>query len=392
MNTIVLIVIVVLVVAAIVAAILLLRRRQHVKAFRDKGWEFVTSPDETVAYGLNVPPFGLGIGRRFDDLVRGELDGWQFQVFEYRFKGFDENRVTTIALPRPLGEFHLQSQPGGPSVITSGESEAWVATVQQALQPVLPQITAGPSTQLSIDGNHVVLLDTPAKAADMEAHIRRAIAAAQVLANPALTDQQWPQPARQLGFHRTDWQYQPRHDHALSVVRHDTDGYDHRAVNVITGPNDGLPFTALEHRWKTKEIERDSDGKEQTTVKYHTEYLMEVAVPFPFHQLSVNWGVMSGGEKQGFESITFDKMFAVRSREPKFAHDVLHPRMMQWMEAMGETRFSIDRGRWVWQLKHLDQSQIQWMADYCHTFFAQVPTFVWADLGVAQQPQFRQPA
>lgn len=394
MNTIIWIIVVLLILAGIGFGVWALLRYRYVKSLRDRGWTFVTSPDETVAYGLNVPPFGVGIGRTFDDLVAGEIDGWQFEVFEYKSNEFAENRITTIRLPRPLGEFQMhlaQLEPGAaPQPQILAESDDWAATVHQALQPAMAQITAGASTKLSIDGDRVVLQDTPEKPDAMEAHIRRAIAAAQAVSAPGLGNRTWPDPPRHLGFHRTDWRYEVRNDAALRRLQHSSGGFDHTAVDVITGPNDGLPFTALEHKWKTRETYTDSEGRTKTRTVHHDEILMEVHVPFPFSMLSVNWGFMSGGEKRQFESITFDKMFNVRSAHPKFAHDVLHPRTMQWMESMGETEFRIDEGRWVWKLGSLHIAQIQWRLDYCHTFFSMIPDFVYEDLGLHQRPNFRQ--
>ena len=75
--------IIVAAVAAVAFIVWAILRHRYVKSLEEKGWRFVTSPSIDVAYGLNVPPFGVGLGRRVDDLVLGTMDGYQFRVFHY---------------------------------------------------------------------------------------------------------------------------------------------------------------------------------------------------------------------------------------------------------------------------------------------------------------------
>lgn len=390
---------------AVIAAIALIGfivwailRYRYVKSLRDRGWEFVTSPDESVAYGLNHLPFGMGIRRAFDDLIHGTQDGLRFRVFEYKFQGFPENRVTVIDLPRSLPEYYLCRGSLGPihgtagptdrsGAVTYGATQEWNDAVTARLGALTQELLAATS-QLSIDTNHVVLLDTPKKTEEMAAHIALAARAAQAIAG--IEGPEGPRPLDHLGFRGTDWRYETRNDAALRRIAHSTGGFDHEARDVISGPNDGLPFIALQHDWKTRHQTTDSDGKTKTEIRRHTEYLMEVTVPFPFSPISFNAGWFSGGQKRRFESITFDKMFAVRSAHPKFAHDVIHPRTMQWMESRGRVECSIERGRVQWEINGMDPEQVALRADWCHGFFGRVPDFVWKDLGLAEPPRFRQ--
>lgn len=399
-NPVMLIVIIVAVVAAIALIVWGILRWRYVKSLREKGWEFITSPSITIAHGLNCPPFGVGLGRAVDDAVRGQVDGVDFTVFEYKYRGFKENRVTVVEIPWALDEFQYSEQGKlegvrgfGPVEMGPGKahatSEEWMQTVQSVIGPVLPQVAGSGDTQFAIDGNHVVLLNTPPKPDEMEAHIRRAVALARALSAPSLEQYARPMPKQQLGFHGTDWLYEVQNDSALEYVQHTRGGFDHKAVDVISGPNDGLAFIALHHKWKTREQYTDSEGRTKTRIKNHDEYLMEVNVPFPFSPISFNAGWFSGGEKRQFESITFDKMFAVRSAHPKFAHDVVHPRTMQWMEQRGRVDLSIEDGRVRWETHSLNTANLAWRLDWTHGFFGRIPDFVWKDLGVNPPPRFR---
>lgn len=395
MNTLTWIIIIVAAVAAIAFIVWAILRHRYVKSLKEKGWQFVTSPSIDVAYGLNVPPFGVGLGRRVDDLVLGTMDGYQFQVFEYKVEGTKEIRVTAVRLPWALDEFHVSNVdrplPGhmvvrGPLRMAAADPE-WISRVESALGPALQTVLHGPTT-LTIDGNHVVLLDTPAKADEMEDHIRRAVTAARALSSPEFEAFARPEPPQRLGFHRTDWQYEPRNDAVLSRLQHTRGGFDHRAVDVITGPNNGLPFIAAHHKWKTRETSTDSEGRTRTRTVNHDEYLMEVSAPFPFSPISFNAGWLSGGKKREFESITFSRMFKVRSAHPKFASDVIHPRTMQWMEQQGPVEVSIFDQRVQFSIHNLDPRRVAWNALWCHGFFGRVPAFVWEDLGLRQPPSF----
>lgn len=362
-------------------------RWRYVKSLRDKGWTFVTDPSCSITEGLNFPPFGLGIRRRVDDQVYGVVDGMEFNVFEYKTDRFAENRVTAIRLPWALPEFAVAPAVDR-SVTLRMPDPQWRQAAERAVAQVGPGLLeAQPEGfQLTIDGNHLVLLNTPKETAEMEAHIRLAVQAARAFSTPDMERFAQPLPEQRMGFYGTDWTYEPRNDEALAYVQHTTDGFDHSANDVISGPNAGLAFLAMRHHWKTES--EDSDGRKHT--HHHDEYLLEVNLPFPFSPISFNAGWFSGGQTRHFESITFDDTFVVRSQSDKFAHDVLHPRTMQWMEQQGRVELSIEDHRARWKINALEPGLIAWCLLWCHGFFGRVPSFVWDDLGLpdAQHPTF----
>ena len=115
---------------------------------------------------------------------------------------------------------------------------------------------------------------------------------------------------------------------------------------MIRGANDGLPIEAFIHRWKTQRTETytDSEGHSQTrtVTENHSEIVTAVRMPFSFPLISVGGGW--GGKKVRFESEEFNERFTVRTDDPKFASDVIHPRTMEFSD--GEAAAGLpDRGQ-----------------------------------------------
>jgi len=65
-------------------------------------------------------------------------------------------------------------------------------------------------------------------------------------------------------------------------------------------------------------------------------------MPFSFPLISVGGGW--GGKKIRFESEEFNDRFTVRTNDPKFASDVIHPRTMEFLTAVEPPGLS-GRGR-----------------------------------------------
>jgi hypothetical protein len=85
------------------------------------------------------------------------------------------------------------------------------------------------------------------------------------------------------------------------------------------------------------------------------------------------------------ESEQFNEAFHIKTSGgtvgEKFAYDVLHPRMMEWM--LGDQRalsapFRFERGDLMtWDRSKIDLPKVQWMLDYLCDVVDQVPSFVW---------------
>jgi hypothetical protein len=160
---------------------------------------------------------------------------------------------------------------------------------------------------------------------------------------------------------------------------------------VIRGSNDGLPIEAFIHRWKTQRTETytDSNGRTQTrtVTENHSEVVTAIMMPFSFPMLSVGGGW--GGKKVRFESEDFNDRFTVRTDNPKFASDVIHPRTMEFLMAAQPPGFRIAGNGMRFSVDKHDTQLIGFCADFAHEFFGRVPSFVWKNLQITP-PTFRQ--
>jgi hypothetical protein len=159
---------------------------------------------------------------------------------------------------------------------------------------------------------------------------------------------------------------------------------------VIRGDNDGLPIEAFIHRWQTQRTETytDSEGRSRTrtVTENHSEIISAVKMPFSFPLLSVGGGW--GGKKVKFESEEFNERFPVRTDNPKFASDVIHPRTMEFLMTVQPPDFRIKDDLMRFSVDKHDTQLIGFCADFAHKFFSRVPSFVWKDLQITP-PVFR---
>ncbi|MEM9184904.1 MAG: hypothetical protein AAGB00_00240 [Planctomycetota bacterium] len=92
-------------------------------------------------------------------------------------------------------------------------------------------------------------------------------------------------------------------------------------------------------------------GKNRTTTTYRFSYLMIMAPTTAGHDLRIkreNWGdkmkAAMGFDDIDFESAEFSDRFWVKSRDKRFAYDVIHPRMMEFLMNGPTPTIEIDRG------------------------------------------------
>jgi hypothetical protein len=118
----------------------------------------------------------------------------------------------------------------------------------------------------------------------------------------------------------------------------------------------------------------------------HSEIVTAIMTPFSFPLLSVSGG--GGGEKVRFKSEQFNDRFTVRTADPKFASDVIHPRTMEFLMAVQPPGFRIEGGVMRFAVDRHDTQLIGVCADFAHEFFGCVPPFVWRDRQITP-PAFR---
>ncbi|GAB2612228.1 hypothetical protein [Pseudactinotalea suaedae] len=386
------------------------KRHRYVKAIRERGWVFDSSPSPEVANGLLVPPFGVGFRRGTDEHIVGRTrSGLDFQVFEYQAAG--DARVVCMPLGIPLPELvatapgqsrqgviaqHRGMLPGG-GLLLGADAAFTDAFMAVAGGPMSAFATRFP-LNLSVDGDQLTQIGAPKDPDELEVYLEALapVAGAVRSAAPQLEPFRQPQPERRLGFyHRPSWYYLASDDGLLSVVQHTGGGMNHRTSDVVHGEFlPGAWFVAFVHHWQTQRTETytDSNGHTQTrtVTENHSEVIHEISLPFASPDLQVTndsrWGRLFNGASIDFELAAFNDAYDVRSSVPKFAHDVLHPRQIEYLMAIRTMPFTISGGKVRTQPPQHSAEVIAFELDVLAGFFARWPAFVWQDLGVATPP------
>jgi hypothetical protein len=404
------VVVVLLVLFAIGAAIgiaFAVRRHRYKKALREKGWHFDPSPSPAIANGLLVPPFGLGFSRGTDEQVAGRTRaGVDFQVFEYA--GANNERVLCMRLPLALPELVITAgtqRPGvlapvvaglGPGEVRADDVE-FARLVSSALQAPLSGLGGAPLS-LAVDGDQLTVVGAPKDPDELERYLEAHAPLAQAIGalGPQLEPFRRPGPPRRIGFYRRpSWEYRESEDELLQTVAVTGGGQNHRTKDVVHGEfYPGCFFVAFEHHWQTTRTVTTSDGRGGTTTRTetdnHQETIHEIALPFSLPDLEVTndsrLGRLFGGGTIDFESSAFNDAFDVRSSSAKFAHDVIHPRQMEYLLSIGPRPFTITSGRVRLHASAHTPDAIGFELGVMAGFFARIPSFVWQDLGVPQPP------
>ena len=411
-QTVVIILIVIAVLVLGLIAFLIIRRQRYVRALRGRGWTFESRPSLESVLDHHAPPFGLGFVRKVDEAISGQTAGGvPFRVFEYASSEggakFDD-RVASMQLPLPLPDLFLSTDQArgrvelppievDPRFQVRASDSGYAQAAPSG--PVLDAITAfgsaGNKVDLSIDGQQLVALGAPKDPERLQTYLEQLGAVAQAIDPTTLKPYQtMPLPAG-FGFYgHPDWQLIGRDDALIAKYDLTTSGFGHTTEKVIRGYNDGLPIEAFVHRWKTQRTETytDSDGHTQTrtVTEDHSEILTAITMPFSFPLISVGGGW--GGKKIRFESEEFNDRFTVRTNDPKFASNVIHPRTMEFLTAVEPPGFRVEGDVMRFQVDKHDTQLIGFCADFAHEFFSRVPSFVWKDLQITPPAFRRMPA
>lgn len=389
-----------------IAVAVYVRRQQYIKSLTSRGWQFVDRPSIAAAHGLNCPPFGLGDNRRVDDQVTGRTrQGTPFQAFEYDSTTHgDPGYVVTVPLPRSMPEFYHfptdRPRAGAQGVVVHQDPAHTVVAkdpeygraVLAAIAPTLagyPVLAQLPRVDLSIDHDQLVAVGVPKEAEQLEVQLEAMAETARAIAqSSALQAYQGPdKPPRLSVYGHPGWEYRTRDDSLLNRVQHRGGGQNHRAENCLLSSHPMLPFVALTHRWETTRTvtETDSEGRTRTrtVTDHHEEELVEFHPQFSFADFKVNRGLM--GDRVQFEWHQFNEAFTVRCASPRFASDVFHQRMMEYLMACRPLPFELTAGR-IEVGTGVDVTRIAFMEEFLLGFFARVPNFVWENLGHSRPP------
>ena len=160
-------------------------------------------------------------------------------------------------------------------------------------------------------------------------------------------------------------------------------GHSRNAEHVLRGEHRGRGILVFEYSYK----ETHGSGQDRRTETY-THTVVSVSLPSAKPTLQVGREGI-GRKLLGFvgvrdlqlESEQFNETFHIKTDNDRFAYDILHPRMMEWMLADQRalsTTFRFERGDLMtWDRGRIDLAKVQWMLEYLCDVVDQVPSFVW---------------
>ncbi len=122
-------------------------------------------------------------------------------------------------------------------------------------------------------------------------------------------------------------------------------GSNRYAHNVISGEYEGHKVLAFDYHYETHST--NSKGQRQTQHHHFSAFILNLPVLFPEITITRE-GFLSkiaqafGYDDIDFESHEFSKKFCVRSKDKKFAYDICHTRMMQFLLENDDLNIEID--------------------------------------------------
>lgn len=157
-------------------------------------------------------------------------------------------------------------------------------------------------------------------------------------------------------------------------------GHSRHADYVLSGTLKGRPVLCFEYQFT--ETSGAGDNRSSTTYRYS---VFSTAVHRSLPRLGVGReglgskiAKMVGVKDIELESEEFNKTFKVDCKVPKFAYDVLHPRMMEWMLQTDAPGFRVvDNNFIVIRGGRLDLESVDGTFAYLDSIILQVPQFVW---------------
>jgi hypothetical protein len=160
-------------------------------------------------------------------------------------------------------------------------------------------------------------------------------------------------------------------------------GHGREARHILRGEHRGRPILIFEYIYK----ETQGSGDQQSTQTYrHTVATVSLPAPKPTLEIRRE-GIgrkilgMVGVRDLQLESEQFNETYHIKTDDERFAYDILHPRMMEWMLADQRALnygFRFDRGDLVvWDRERIELAKVPRMLDYVCDVLDQVPSFVW---------------
>lgn len=123
-------------------------------------------------------------------------------------------------------------------------------------------------------------------------------------------------------------------------------GSNRYAANKLSGRHRDHDVQAFDYHYETHST--DSKGHRQTHHHHFSYFILRLPRRFPEVTITRE-GFLSklaqavGYDDIDFESAEFSRRFCVRSRDKKFAYDICHPRMMEYLLANDDLNVEIDQ-------------------------------------------------
>lgn len=189
---------------------------------------------------------------------------------------------------------------------------------------------------------------------------------------------------------RQGWQYVARDDRWADSFEGAPFGRGHgrHATNVLSGSFDGRPFVAFDFVYHTTETSTDAQGHTTSREESHrfSVAALDAGAAFPPLEVSPEgfMGRMVGrltGRDIELESEDFNRAFTVTCPDRKFASDVLHPRMMDYLLGHPDVAFRF-QGRWLLAVHAGSQPvlEVSQRLGELDAVLDQVPEFVWREV------------
>jgi hypothetical protein len=122
-------------------------------------------------------------------------------------------------------------------------------------------------------------------------------------------------------------------------------GSNRYAYNIISGTFHNHPVVAFDYHYETHST--DSKGKRRTSHHYFSFFVLSFPQVFP--ELLIcqeSWfspiAQFFGFDDINFESAEFSRQFHVRSPEKRFAYDICHPQMIEYLLANQDLNIEIE--------------------------------------------------
>lgn len=164
-------------------------------------------------------------------------------------------------------------------------------------------------------------------------------------------------------------------------------GHSRQTSDVLVGRWSGRPAISFTYTYRT------GSGKDESTYTYHV-----IALPLPAYLarveltpegLGTRLARVFGGQDIQFESEEFNRAWRVESPDPKFAHDIVHPRLMERLlraDARGVCLRIGGTDILTWTVGPTSTDRIAKRLALMTAVIDSVPRYVWQDHGYDPGP------